>query len=216
MCTAEPRKRLSGCAQWHLVCPDSTALFAMSDTTTPMHTLQTRAIAIAVAAREQVLAAARLEIERLRRSIDTIEPDVADSVAQLCEAARSDTVYSVLDRVAVAVHALAQPTAGAQLLTTIADVYAEFFSCVLVGAAEPEGFTVWHSRGFNPPLHRNTVLRPGGDSPLARAAAAWDASSSSAAVGVLGTPARYAIALPLVAKGRGAAMVYAENLPDSE
>ena len=48
----------------------------MTDTTT-MNILQSRAIAIAVAAREQVLAAARLEIERLRTSIDTIEPDVA-------------------------------------------------------------------------------------------------------------------------------------------
>ena len=187
----------------------------MSDTTT-MNMLQSRAIAIAVAAREQVLAAARLEIERHRSSIDTIEPDVADSVAELCEAVRADSAYAVLDRVALAVRALAQPTAGAQLLTAIADVYGEFFSRVLVGAAEADGFTVWHSRGFAPPLHRNTVMRPPADSPLAAATASWEAASTTGATGVLGTPARFAIALPLVARGRGAAMVYAENLEDSD
>ena len=186
----------------------------MTDTTT-MNILQSRAIAIAVAAREQVLAAARLEIERLRTSIDTIEPDVAESVAELCDAVRADTAYAVLDRVALAVRALAQPTAGAQLLTAIADVYGEFFSRVLVGAAEADGFTVWHSRGFDPPLHRNAVLRAPSDSPLTSATASWDGASAPAPTGVLGTTVRFAIALPLVARGRGAAMVYAENLEDS-
>ncbi len=182
----------------------------------PTDTLHARAIAIAVAAREQVLAAARLEIERLRRSIDTIEPDVAEAVEQLCESARSDNTFAVLEQIAVAVAALAQPTAGAQLLATIADVYGEFFSRVLVGAAEGDAFTVWHSRGFDVPLHRNAVLRATADSPLALASSAWTPASSDVTTGILGTPARFAIALPLVAKGRGAAMVYAETSPDAE
>jgi len=179
------------------------------------NTLHARAIAIAVAAREQVLAAARVEIERLRSAIDSIEPDVADAVAQVCEAAQADTTALVLDQLALAVSALAQPTAGAQLLTTVADVFGEFFSRVLVGAADADGFTVWHSRGFDPPPPRHTVLRPAADSPLAHATAEWGAFTSETAAGVLGAPTRYAIALPLVAKGRGAAMVYAENAPSS-
>ena len=186
----------------------------MADRNVP-DSLHDRAIAIAVAAREQVLAAARLEIERLRRSIDAIEPDVADVVAQLCESAQADTAGVVLDQLALAVSALAQPTAGAQLLSTIADVFGEYFSRALVGAAEADGFTVWHSRGFEPPLPRGTVLRPSADSALVRATATWSAVASEPASGIAGTPTRYAIAVPLVAAGRGTAMVYAENVPDS-
>src|SRR5581483_10008310 len=174
-------------SRWHSACPAISRRSMADDHLT--NTLHARAIAIAVAAREQVLAAARVEIERLRSAIDSIEPDVADAVAQ--------------------------PTAGAQLLTTVADVFGEFFSRVLVGAADADGFTVWHSRGFDPPPPRHTVLRPAADSPLAHATAEWGAFTSETAAGVLGAPTRYAIALPLVAKGRGAAMVYAENAPSS-
>lgn len=187
---------------------------AMADDNSP-NSLHARAIAIAVAAREQVLAAARLEIEQMRRSIDAIEPDVADVVEQLCESVQTDTAGLVLDQLALAVRALAQPTGGAQLLSTIADVFGEYFSRALVGAAEGDGFTVWHSRGFEPPLHRGTVLRPAVDTALARATEAWSTVASESTDGIAGAPARYAIALPLVAAGRGAAMVYAENGADS-
>lgn len=193
----------------------------MADENSP-DSLHAKAVAIAVAAREQVLAAARLEIEQLRRSLDSIEPDVADVVEQLCESVQADTppvqtagTGLVLDQLALAVSALAQPTGGSQLLSTIADVFGEYFSRALVGAADAEGFTVWHSRGFEPPLHRGTLLRPATDSAVVRATEAWTAVSSESDRGILGNPARYAIALPLVAAGRGAAMVYAENAPDS-
>src|SRR5262249_46249903 len=154
---ARSRRRLSEWFAWigagiGLDIATST-LSSMADENTP-DSLHAKAVAIAVAAREQVLAAARLEIEQLRRSLDAIEPDVADVVGQLCESvqadppAPTDNAGLVLDQLALAVTALAQPTGGAQLLSTIADVFGEYFSRALVGAAEPEGFTVWHSRGF--------------------------------------------------------------------
>lgn len=182
----------------------------MADTTT----IHAQATAIAGAAREQVLAAAHLEIERLRTALDAVEADVDDLAAELCETVQNGIVDPTLDRIAHAVRALGQATAGAQLLSTLADVFADHFACVVVGAAAADSLTVWHARGFDPPVHPNTVLRGAPDSAFVRATRTWSPAAAQAPTGILGAPARYAIALPLVARGQGTAMVYAENPPD--
>jgi hypothetical protein len=132
----------------------------------------------------------------------------------------TDAVCDALDRLDAALKTLDRTNVGARLVTAVFDLTGERFARIALCAPEGNAFVVWRSRGFEPALPRKTVLRVGADSPLARAAADWEAASQAASgrrplVGVLGAPIGYAIAVPIVAKGRGAAILYAENPPEA-
>jgi len=157
---------------------------------------------------------ARREIETVRAAMNRRLDALAALLAETdTEDDAAEAVCLTLDQLATALAALRTPKAANELMSAVADVFNGYFMRVVVGAAEGDGFTVWHSRGFDPPLPAKTVLRTPGDSALARACAAWNTANGHDPDGIVGLPTRYAIALPLVAKGRGNAMVYAENPP---
>ncbi len=150
----------------------------------------------------------RLELQHAHERVRTLEQQHAAAGA-----APADSAAAVLGQVARALSLLADSTTGTDVLATLVDQFAQRFSRVVLCSTDPIGFTIWRSRGFDPPLEPKTVLRVPPESPLARAAAAWSPVSSTTTIGVLGEPVRYAIALPIVAKGRGTAMLYAESRP---
>ena len=157
----------------------------------------------------------RREIESLRATVnarlDALAAAIDDSPTD-----PTDAICATLDQLAASLVALRTPTGGSELLGVAAEVFSAYFARVIVGAAEGDDFTVWHSRGFTPPLHFKTVLRSPHDSAIASAAADWRVAASADALGILGLPTRYAMALPLVARGRGNAMVYVENSPAAD
>ena len=134
--------------------------------------------------------------------------------------ATPEQVCTALDTMLVALSALEEATGAKSLFAAVVDAFAGHFSRVALFSEESGDFVVWRSRGFDPPLQRKTRLHVEANSPLARAAANWTTASTRPADGkttrgVLGTPVRFAVALPVVAKGRGTAILYAENPPDS-
>jgi len=103
----------------------------------------------------------------------------------------------------------------------VLELLAENFSRVALCAVGQQGFTVWGSRGFEPPLQsRKATIPLSADSPLARALADWkpatvQATDGKELLGLSGSPIGYAIALPTVTKDQSAVMLYAENPPES-
>jgi len=176
-----------------------------------------QAIVAELAATNEKLTQAASEVERLRVENQRAQVRV-QSLEQEQAAARArpvEIVGRVLDEIARALGSLSESSTGTDVLTTLVELFAQQFSRVVLCSVDALGFTVWRSRGFDPPLERKTVLRVATESPLARAADGWHSVSASETIGVLGSPVRYAVALPIVAKGRGTAMLYAENLPDA-
>ena len=160
----------------------------------------------------------RHEIEALRAAINTRLDALASSLSAPQTRPSADPAESVclmLDQLTTALSTLRTPTAANELLSTVADVFNGYFMRVIVGAVDGDMFTVWHSRGFDPPLPDKTVLRAPRGSALARATAGWNTASADDPNGIAALPTRYAIALPLVARGRGNAIVYAENPPET-
>ena len=174
-----------------------------------------QAIVAELAATNEKLAQAASEIERLRAEYQRAQARVQTLEQQLLarSAGPVEIIGGVLDQIAQALNALGESSTGTDVLTTLVDLFAQRFSRVVLCSVDALGFTVWRSRGFNPPIERKTVIRVVPESPLARAAESWHPVSSNETIGLVGSPVRYAIALPIVAKGRGMAMLYAENLP---
>ena len=153
-------------------------------------------------------AALRLQLERATRN--------AGATATTTPA---DAICSALDKMRAALNAVAGARSGTNIVPTVADAFGAHFSRIVLCSAERRGFVVLKSLGFDPPLQPKTILAIEPDSPLATAAEDWDTVCTASTGGrtrrgLLNTPVRYAIALPLVAKGRGTALLYAESLPD--
>lgn len=153
-------------------------------------------------------AALRLQLERATRRTG---PTAA--------AAPADAICAALDSLRTALNTVAGARSGTNIVPAVVDAAGSHFSRVVLCGVEPRGFVVWKSVGFDPPLQPKTVLSIESDSVLAKAAADWVAACSASADGrthrgLMNTSVRYSIALPLVAKSRGTALLYAENLPD--
>src|SRR5581483_2450137 len=134
-------------------------------------------------------------------------------------AAPADAICAALDSLRLALNAVTGARSGTNIVPTVVDAFGSHFSRVVLCAVEPRGLVVWKSLGFDPPLQPKTVLSLEADSVLAKAAAGWGTACSASADGrthrgIVNAPVRYSIALPLVAKGRGTALLYAENAPD--
>lgn len=175
------------------------------------------AIAAELQSANQKLLQAKAEADALRLQLQR-----AKSAPHAKPAAppSADPVCAALERLGAALASLDRANNGARLLTAVFDLVAERFARVALCASSGQAFVVWRSRGFEPPIQAKTALRVPADSPLARAAEQWkvastDAAESGSAIGLLGTPVGYAMALPVVAKNRGAAILYAENPPDA-
>ncbi len=127
----------------------------------------------------------------------------------------SDVVCGELDHLAGAMAALVKSGDGGELLTTVVNLFGDLFGRVVLCLAQPAGPTVVRGHGFDPPLQRNTVLPVAPGLPLDRAIDEWQTVCADVSTGLGGAPARYAVAIPIVAEGRGNAILYAENGPDA-
>lgn len=178
------------------------------------------AVAAELQAVNQKLLQAKKEADALRLQLQRLDRTRPPQPVALSAESAADHVCAALERLGDALGALDRANVGTRLLTAVFDMAAEHFARVALCAPEGSGFVVWRSRGFEPALPRKTVLRLPAESPIARSAAEWIPAWSAAvdgqpAAGVMGGAVGYAMAVPIVEKGRGAAILYAENPPGS-
>jgi hypothetical protein len=163
--------------------------------------------------------ACRLELQRAAVRIHVLEERQRQRDGESPGATTSEAA-TVLGQVRSALQRVSNAATGRGLLDAALESLAESFSRVALCAVEPQGCTVWGSRGFDPPLQNRKALIPlTADSPLVRALA--DSKPVTVRVtdgeelfGVSGGPIGYAIALPIVAQDRCLVMLYAENPPE--
>jgi hypothetical protein len=124
-----------------------------------------------------------------------------------------------LEQVRAGLQALTGVTSGRALLTALLERLALLFPRVALCAVRPQGLVVWESRGFDPPLKPKAPLPLDAGSPLQRVIV--DASVDVAKTlegemlaGLAGLPVEYALAMPIVAMDKGAAVFYAECAPE--
>ena len=144
-----------------------------------------QAIVAELAATNEKLTQAASEVERLRVEnqraqvrVQSLEQEQAAASARAAE-----IIGRVLDEIARALSSLSESSTGTDVLTTLVELFAQQFSRVVLCSVDALGFTVWRSRGFDPPLERRTVLRVATESPLARAADGWQPISASETIG---------------------------------
>jgi PilZ domain-containing protein len=162
-------------------------------------------------------AALRLQLERATKragAVATTSAPAANSGAPV------DAICAALEALRTAMNQVSGARSGTNIVPTVVQAFGARFSRVVLCGAESRGFVVWKSFGFDPALQPKTVLAIDPDSVLAKAAANWETTftaspDGSTHRGMLHERVRYTIALPLVAKGRGTALLYAENLPDA-